>query len=77
MSLFRLTIKSIRSNVVRFLLTGLAVVLGVGFVVGTFIITDGLRSTFGDLKVPASARDVNLASGIVLHKKYESREASS
>lgn len=49
MTLLRLTLKNIFSNWIRFLMTGLAVVLGVGFVVGTFVITDGLRSTFGDL----------------------------
>ncbi len=34
---------------IRFALTTLSVVIGVTFVVGTFALTDSLRSTFGDL----------------------------
>ncbi|MDH3755904.1 MAG: ABC transporter permease, partial [Acidimicrobiia bacterium] len=59
MALFRLTLKNIRARWIRYALTGLAVVLGVGFVVGTFIITDGLRSTFDDLAADI-AGDIDL-----------------
>jgi len=49
MSLLRYTLKSIAGARIRFLLTTLAVVVGVAFTVGVFVTTDGLRSTFGDL----------------------------
>ncbi len=49
MALLRLTVKNIRGRFIRFLLTTIAVVLGVSFVVGTFVITDSLRDTFDDL----------------------------
>ena len=41
--------RNVRAHLVRFLLSGLAIVLGVGFVVGTFIFTDTLNKTFTDL----------------------------
>jgi putative ABC transport system permease protein len=41
--------RNVRAHFVRFLLSGLAIVLGVGFVVGTFIFTDTLNKTFTDL----------------------------
>jgi putative ABC transport system permease protein len=44
--MFSLTIKSIRANKVRFLLTGLAVLLGVAFMAGTFVLTDTIRSSY-------------------------------
>ncbi|MCY4192892.1 MAG: FtsX-like permease family protein [bacterium] len=49
MSLLRYTLKSIAGARIRFLLTTLAVVVGVAFTVGVFVTTDGLRATFGDL----------------------------
>lgn len=49
MTLLKLTLKNISDKKVRFAMTTLSVVLGVAFVVGTFIVTDSLRSSFGDL----------------------------
>ena len=49
MTLLRLTLKSIADKKIRFAMTTLSVVLGVAFVVGTFIVTDSLRSSFGEL----------------------------
>jgi putative ABC transport system permease protein len=43
---FRATIKSLLARKLRLLLTALAVVLGVGFVVGTLILTDTLSRAF-------------------------------
>lgn len=43
------TLKSLLARKLRLALTALAVVLGVAFVSGTFILTDTLRSTFDDL----------------------------
>jgi putative ABC transport system permease protein len=40
------TLRGVRGHLVRFLLTLLAVVLGVAFVAGTFVLTDSLRTTF-------------------------------
>ncbi len=49
MTLLRYTLKSIAGARIRFVLTTLAVVIGVAFTVGVFVTTDGLRSTFDDL----------------------------
>ena len=49
MSLIRYALKSIAGNRVRFFMTTLAVVVGVGFTVGVLVTTSGLRSTFSDL----------------------------
>lgn len=47
--MLRLTLKNLKANRVRFAMTTFAVVLAVSFVVSSFVLTDGLRSTFGDL----------------------------
>jgi putative ABC transport system permease protein len=47
--MFRLTIKNLAANRIRLALTTFAVVLAVSFVVSSFVLTDGLRSSFGDL----------------------------
>ena len=47
--MLRLTIKNLAANRLRFAMTTFAVVLAVSFVVSSFVLTDGLRSTFGDL----------------------------
>jgi putative ABC transport system permease protein len=44
--MFSLTVKSIRANKARFLLTGLAVLLGVAFMAGTFVLTDTIHKTY-------------------------------
>ncbi len=46
---FKLIIKNLIQRPGRFILTGLAVVLGVASVVGVFTFTDGLRATFNRL----------------------------
>lgn len=47
--MLRLTIKNLAANRIRLALTTFAVVLAVSFVVSSFVLTDGLRSSFGDL----------------------------
>src|SRR5262249_14667271 len=47
--MLRATIKSLLGRKVRLLLTALAVVLGVGFTAGTFILTDTAIKSFDDL----------------------------
>jgi len=47
--MFRISLKSILGHKFRFLLTLAAVVLGVGFVVASFVIRDGLKETFNSL----------------------------
>ena len=44
--MFKLTIKHLLANKVRFALTTLGVTLAVSFVVSAFVLGDGLRSTF-------------------------------
>ena len=47
--MFRAAIRSLLARKVRLLLTGLSVVLGVGFMAGTFVLTDTMTSAFNDL----------------------------
>ena len=47
--MFRITLKSIFAHKIRFLLTTVAVVAGVAFVVGSFTLTDSVRKQFNQL----------------------------
>ena len=47
--MLRFTLKSLLAHKLRFALTSFAVVLGVAFVSGSFIIADSLRATFDDI----------------------------
>ena len=47
--MLKLALRNLLDKKIRFALTTLSVVTGVTFVVGTFALTDSLRSTFGDL----------------------------
>ena len=47
--MLKATWRSLKAHKARMLMSGLAVVLGVAFVVGTFIFTDTLEGTFDDL----------------------------
>ena len=47
--MLRATFKSLLARKLRLLLTALAVVLGVGFTAGTFVLTDTALASFDDL----------------------------
>jgi putative ABC transport system permease protein len=47
--MLRASWRNVRAHALRFLLSAIAIVLGVGFVVGTLIFTDTLNRTFTDL----------------------------
>src|SRR6516162_5372159 len=47
--MFALTVKSIRANKARFLLTSIAVLLGVAFMAGTFVLTDTIRKSYSEI----------------------------
>jgi putative ABC transport system permease protein len=47
--MWRVALKGLFAHKLRFALTALAVVLGVGFVAGTFVLTDTINQTFTDL----------------------------
>jgi len=47
--MFRLARKNLAANAVRLALTALAIVLGVGFVVSSFVLRDGLKDSFASL----------------------------
>ena len=47
--MLRLTISSVRGHILRFLLTASAVMLGVSFVAGTFVLRDSIDSTLNSL----------------------------
>ena len=53
--MFRLTIKHLLANKVRFALTALGVTLAVSFVVSAFVLGDGLRSTFTQVSQEVTA----------------------
>lgn len=53
--MFRLTIKTLRANKVRFALTTFGVVLAVSFVVSAFVLGDGLRRSFTDVSEDITA----------------------
>ena len=44
-----LTVKSIRANKARFVLTSLAVLLGVAFMAGTFVLTDTIQKSYDQI----------------------------
>ena len=47
--MIKLTLKSILGHKFRFALTAVAVILGVSFVVASFVLRDGLKGTFNAL----------------------------
>ena len=47
--MFTLTINSIRAKKVRFLLTGVAVILGVAFMAGTLVLTDTIKQSYDNV----------------------------
>ena len=47
--MFRLALKNLAANKIRLGLTALAIVLGVGFVVSSFVLRDGLKDSFASL----------------------------
>ena len=47
--MWRVTIKGLLAHKLRLALTALAIVLGVTFIAGTFVLTDTLHSTFDTL----------------------------
>lgn len=49
MTLFKLALRGVRARPGRFLLTSLAVLVGVALTSAVFVFTDSLRETFGDL----------------------------
>jgi putative ABC transport system permease protein len=53
--MFRLTIKNLLANKVRFALTTFGVMLAVSFVVSAFVLGDGLRSSFTDVSEDITA----------------------
>jgi putative ABC transport system permease protein len=56
---FRATLKSLLGRKLRLVLTGLSIVLGVGFVSGTYVLTDTMNKAFDDLfKQASSSSDV-------------------
>ncbi|MFP5335619.1 MAG: ABC transporter permease [Actinomycetes bacterium] len=52
--MIRVALRTVRGHVVRFLLTALAVLLGVSFVAGTFVLTDTMDRTFTGILAQAS-----------------------
>jgi putative ABC transport system permease protein len=53
--IFRLSLRNLASNRLRFALTTFAVLLGVSFVVSSFVLTDGLLRTFDNIVEDANA----------------------
>jgi ABC-type antimicrobial peptide transport system permease subunit len=55
MTVFKLALRGIRASIGRLILTTIAILAGVGFVAGAFILADSLESTFGGIFEEASA----------------------
>ncbi len=47
--MLKLALKSLRANALRLGLTAFAIILGVGFIVSSFVLRDGLKESFGSL----------------------------
>jgi len=47
--MWRVTFKGVVAHRLRYALTALAVLLGVAFIAGTFVLTDTINSTFNNL----------------------------
>src|SRR3954463_9649624 len=69
--MFALVLNSVRANKARFLLTGVAVMLGVAFMAGTFVLTDTIKKSYDDVSanvyrstdaVVRSAREISSAN---------------
>jgi putative ABC transport system permease protein len=54
-AMLRLSLRNLMSNKLRFMLTTFAVLLGVSFVVASFVLTDGLTRTFDHIVEQANA----------------------
>jgi putative ABC transport system permease protein len=61
--MFRITLRNLRAHKVRLLLSGLAVVIGVAFVAGTYVFTDTLSKTFDDL-FSSTVSDVEITPAV-------------
>ena len=72
--MLRATIKSLLARKLRLLLTALAVVLGVGFTAGTFILTDTALASFDDLFGQAYA---NIDVVVQAHQAFNPTEGGS
>lgn len=64
--MLRATLKSLLGHKLRLLATSLAVVLGIAFMAGTFVLTDTMRRTFDDL-----FRDVSAEVDVVVRSTDE------
>jgi len=63
--MLRATIKSLLARKLRLVLSGLAVVLGVMFVAGAFVVTDTLSRSFDDVFASAfSETDVRVEEAV-------------
>jgi putative ABC transport system permease protein len=72
--MLRATIKSVLARKLRLVLTALAVVLGVGFTAGTFVLTDTALASFDDLFGQAYA---NIDVVVQAHQAFNPTEGGS
>ncbi|QGG94390.1 ABC transporter permease [Actinomarinicola tropica] len=71
--MFSLTLKGLWAHKVRYLLTGLAVVLGVAFMAGTMVLTDTMEATFDEVIASANeGTDVIVRSDSVVEGAFAS-----
>lgn len=70
--MFKVTLRNLLDKKIRFALTTLSVVLGVTFVVGVFVLTDSLRSTFSELAAEiADGTDLTVRTPQVLGQDFD------
>src|SRR4051794_3097585 len=58
--MLRLTVKSVRGHLIRFVLTALAVTLGVAFVAGSYVLRDSINNTLNGL-LDSATKGVDVA----------------
>lgn len=64
--MLKLSLKGLLARKLRFIMTSIAVVLGVTFVVASFVVTDSLRATFGTL-----SREVNQGNDLIVRQRVD------
>ena len=75
--MFTLTIKGLWAHKVRYVLTSLAIVLGVAFMAGTMVLTDSMQKTFDDVFASANqGTDVIVRHGEAIHGEFSSDSRS-
>ena len=61
--MFHLALKSIRARKMRLVLTSMAIIVSIGFVAGTLMLSSTISEQIGEVKPPPGAPDVQITTG--------------